>query len=373
MPPPLPPPTAPLPPLPKSSGSQSRRKSMMPDSMVLGGLAKLQEGHIQLPKGARSPSLAHEAHIDARRAQTPPTGPPVRSIPPPAPPSANPWDHKIRVSGDATQLPDRTNVNRRPQVPTAESPVYPSNRGSPEIERRSTPGGSRPTSSAHGHVDTPTQDSDDRRRLPGNHAPTYGIFPAPVTRARAPTVTSTISPMIPENNVAETAPHAQSRDSAPQYPYSPSSYSRHRDSSAISINSDLNLSSNHSQDPRSSATTGYESSRLSSATKSSYRMSQSAGGLEVVVPGTVSEDSCGPIPVDSERDSASTRTGTNRTSMPPAYAAMSRDCTIAGNSSFYLAGGFCEGAREIARGGAGIKKTKKPVVCIFLTPQPDMC
>lgn len=38
-----------------------------------------------------------------------------------------------------------------------------------------------------------------------------------------------------------------------------------------------------------------------------------------------------------------------------------QDCTITLNSSFYQLKGFCEGAKEVVRGGIGVKKTKKQV------------
>jgi hypothetical protein len=37
------------------------------------------------------------------------------------------------------------------------------------------------------------------------------------------------------------------------------------------------------------------------------------------------------------------------------------DCSIGLGSSFYLYKGFCEGAKDVLRGGIGVKKTKKPV------------
>lgn len=45
--------------------------------------------------------------------------------------------------------------------------------------------------------------------------------------------------------------------------------------------------------------------------------------------------------------------------------AASKTCIIGTGSSFYLSKGFCEGAREVVRGGIGVKKTKKPVVSVY--------
>lgn len=57
----------------------------------------------------------------------------------------------------------------------------------------------------------------------------------------------------------------------------------------------------------------------------------------------------GPIPVDTEE-----------TANPRAHLS-TIDCTVAANSSFYIHKGFCEGAQEVMRGEAGIRKTKRPV------------
>jgi hypothetical protein len=362
MPPPLPPPTAPLPPLPISVPPKSKRRSIMPSSMALAGLPKFHEGHAQLSKGPRSPLLTPESHLDQRQAQSSPALRPMRAMPPPqapppAPPSSAPWDPRDRGAGDAAELSDDTKVTRRPHVPAAESPVQPPISTFYDTGKRAASSDSQ-TLESHGLSNGPLSENDERRR---NIAPTYGIFPVPpMTRPR----TSTKAPVIPEENIAGPFPLGPSRNSVAQYPYSPSSYalqSRQRSSSVLSVNSDLNDSSSHSQDARSSTATGVDSSRLSSTTKSSHRKSRSVGGVEAFTPIAISEDSYGPIPVESETASVSTRPGTNRTSMPPAYAVNSRDCTITNNSSFYLAGGFCEGAREVVRGGSGIKKTKKPV------------
>ncbi|KAI9171064.1 hypothetical protein HJFPF1_00543 [Paramyrothecium foliicola] len=362
MPPPRPPPTAPLPPLPRTSGSVSSRKSAMSDA----GAPLGSPLHAQQPRVGRT--LSYEAGHDLQAMNASPSGQLPRSnvplLPPPRPPSANPWDYKIRPTIEANQLLDRTNINRRPAVPRPESPVCPIDQLSPDFERRSTPANSRPNSTSLARGEASPQEHDDKRRTTVSTS-TYGIFPAPATtRPRAPTLPSNMSPMIPENNVAEPVPKRPSRESSVQHPHSPSTYnavSRQRDSSALSITSDYNLSSNQSQGARSSTATGYESSRPNSNTKSSYRVSQSAAGLEVV-PGLVSEDNWGPIPVESEEASMSSRTAADGASIRPATT---RDSTIGGNSSFYQAGGFCDGAREIARGGAGIKKTKKPVCGIY--------
>lgn len=45
--------------------------------------------------------------------------------------------------------------------------------------------------------------------------------------------------------------------------------------------------------------------------------------------------------------------------------AASKTCVIGTGSSFYISKGFCEGAREVVRGGIGVKKTKKPVVSVY--------
>lgn len=67
----------------------------------------------------------------------------------------------------------------------------------------------------------------------------------------------------------------------------------------------------------------------------------------------VVNDGEGLIPVESE--SSASISPPSRVSSRPA------DCRIGLSSSFYLYKGFCEGAKEVARGSLGIKKITKPV------------
>ncbi|KAL2753779.1 hypothetical protein ACRALDRAFT_2029534 [Sodiomyces alcalophilus JCM 7366] len=75
-------------------------------------------------------------------------------------------------------------------------------------------------------------------------------------------------------------------------------------------------------------------------------------GIEAV---RVHNDRDGLIPVD-EGSSAPATIMATRTIRRPDF----RDCSIGSKSSFYLYKGFCEGARSILRGEAGVKKSKKP-------------
>lgn len=51
-------------------------------------------------------------------------------------------------------------------------------------------------------------------------------------------------------------------------------------------------------------------------------------------------------------------------------SARPKDCSIGLSSSFYLYKGFCDGAKEVIRGGAGIKKVKKPVRILRMSRMP---
>lgn len=69
----------------------------------------------------------------------------------------------------------------------------------------------------------------------------------------------------------------------------------------------------------------------------------------------VMSDGEGLIPVESESSSSQGREAALQVSSRP------KDCNIGLSSSFYLYKGFCEGAKEVTRGGLGVKKVKKPV------------
>ncbi|KAF4773454.1 SH3 domain-containing protein [Colletotrichum scovillei] len=68
----------------------------------------------------------------------------------------------------------------------------------------------------------------------------------------------------------------------------------------------------------------------------------------------VMSDGEGLIPVESESSSSQGREAALQVSSRP------KDCNIGLSSSFYLYKGFCEGAKEVTRGGLGVKKVKKP-------------
>jgi hypothetical protein len=379
-PPPLPPPTAPLPPLPRNLTVPGGRKSVIiPDGVVLpSGMpmihGNLQEWNIPPLRVQRTSSHRQSGssgsiggiHADALSDGQPLRGPPP--LPPqpapPMPPSANPWDHRVRPTVDISQLNHNGHVNRRAPVAKPESPANAFHRTSSELEKRAMAPGQYPVMHpASGSGDLSAYDShEDRRRWATSAAaPTYGLFPpqAPMGRPRAPTLPSPMEPVIPENNVAGSMSNGVSHDPATQLNRSPSSYSHSgyspkRDSVAMSVGSDLNSSSNYSQEARSSTTTTYDSSRHSNTTKSSNRMSQLVTGLELAVQ---NEEARGLTSMESERETSVISSSAANT----ASEAPTRDCPIANTSSFYLMGGFCEGAREIARGGVGTKTMRKPV------------
>ncbi|KAK1699761.1 SH3 domain-containing protein [Colletotrichum godetiae] len=68
----------------------------------------------------------------------------------------------------------------------------------------------------------------------------------------------------------------------------------------------------------------------------------------------ITSDGEGLIPVESESSTSQGREPPFQVSSRP------KDCNIGLSSSFYLYKGFCEGAKEVTRGGLGVKKIKKP-------------
>ena len=94
------------------------------------------------------------------------------------------------------------------------------------------------------------------------------------------------------------------------------------------------------------------------ALPSSSRVSIDQPGLEPVH--MSSEE--GLIPVSGEV--LSSRSGLSR------MKTKESDCTINIDSSFYQFKGFCDGAKEVIRGGAGVKRIRKPVSALLLLGIP---
>lgn len=284
---------------------------------------------------------------------------------PPRPPSENPWDVGTVTqiySGDEQAGNEQPIQTRRPIVGDSESPIDPlSPLAVAQTEARRFSDGIKHETDVQTSIDE--QVSRHYRGgstgSQGSQPPAQSMQPVP-KRPRAPNINTLLTTAIPEHG-----PMDQAQDSAPQDLTSPYTVVPHpfRNSRQLSQASPLevDLISPFDTRPTSNHHEARHNSQFSNpmfpphnhaSTGSIY----SLDGLEVAPQNTTFEADYGPIPVETE----------NLTYEPIDHAS-ARGCTISSGSSFYLNKGFCPGATEVVRGGIGVKKIKKPVVCISRT------
>ncbi|KAK1995176.1 SH3 domain-containing protein [Colletotrichum falcatum] len=278
----------------------------------------------------------------------------IQEPPPPSPPSTDPWDLKtsptIEMDLD-TSVGDH--IERRPPVSTTSPPV--SEPASPHDVRKLSYSSSRQLNIPIGKILPEEERYHQTSPQDISRSPILSMDRNSLTaRARAPSAALGV--------VIEGQP-VQS-DSAP-FP--------HRYSQASSVYS--RLSRQRSQESlQSSVFDGKRNDGSDSPSMTEHRISLSSGhdaqpshiprgpvmppnfppdihdGIERA-PFLVS-DGEGLIPVESESSIV--------TKPPTMVSSRPKDCRIGPSSSFYLYKGFCEGAKEVAMGGLGIKKIKKP-------------
>lgn len=291
---------------------------------------------------------------------------------PPSPPMINPWDINVRpAEGPMLHVTDGDGLHRREQVPRSqsESPVDPaiSPMGTIQHEAqdythtpsRSIDSTQFPHRDRQQTTDGGTQDgqsSDDRYRLPSNFASwqppvsRYSTYDGAGSRALNQVTTSQISAPIPEDapldgtgGLSLSSPTATNHSNHSSHP----SYSRssgHSGFGGFEARPPHIISLHHSD----AETT--MSSQLAEAVEVPYE------GLEV--DHRVQHPEQGMlIPVESE--TTITTDPNNLTPQPSATPTV--DCSLTQESSFWLAKGFCEGAKQVSKGDIGVKKTKKPV------------
>ncbi|RBQ71440.1 hypothetical protein VDGD_08962 [Verticillium dahliae] len=301
------------------------------------------------------------------------------SVPPPPPPAANPWELRMPppiATGAAEEFSPVVVVERRRPVSAIDSPVeHMSPVASPAVvdndcDRR--PYFHTPRRLDIG-VDHMMQESTDRRHLTVSPdlvaAPTAEQSTCATERSSFSGRARSFTGTIPEETAVEDAeaPPFVSATILPSHVY-------HRYSHTS------NHSSDHSHPSRQRSQESLHSSVLEGrrdGTTSPAMMDHRASitsiqapeenlaraptipanfppgihdGIEAVP--TNQSDYSELIPVDA----ATTEVGV--VSSPPPRE---QDCSIGLSSSFYLYKGFCEGAKDVMRGGIGIKKTKKPV------------
>jgi hypothetical protein len=304
---------------------------------------------------------------------------------PPIMPSTNPWDVNGMPPLDDIQPMSESAIERRPEVPRggAESPVDPAispvvtTKSGSQARQSLEPPPSETLESVTNGSETGLTENDDRYYLPstGNYPNSpgrdrrYNVFPPSTTRPRT---VSQIAAAIPEDSVIDgtgglslsTAPvSANNLNESTQSPraLTPGGYAVNNSFSGFDNTQRPSMVSHQTQNSTSETVA---SSHLSPGT----RPVQESEGLQVV-PNNHRLDQELPIPV--EADNKQERASSSSQPWMP-------DCTITPQSSFWMAKGFCEGAKEVSRGGIGVRKTKKPVSrslsthkrCIQLTQDP---
>ncbi|KAK1988014.1 SH3 domain-containing protein [Colletotrichum cereale] len=302
------------------------------------------QGQLQGEQQTLEPSLAVEEIRE----------PPLPSPPPPPPPSTNPWDLKaspVIEMGSEASLGDH--IERRPPVSTTSSPV--SEPVSPGDIRRMSYSSSRQLNLPTGRM---LPEEERYHQMSPQDMSRFPVLPMDRNslgaRVRASSATLGV--------VAEDQPVQP--ESAPL---------PHRHSQASSVYSQL--SRQRSQESlHSSVFDGRRNDDSNSPAMTEHRISSSSGhdaqlsliprrpvvppnfppgihdGIESLA--LLVNDAEGLIPVESESSIL--------TNHPVMVSSRPRDCRIGLGSSFYLYKGFCEGAKEVAMGGLGVKKIKKP-------------
>ncbi|KAK0391165.1 hypothetical protein NLU13_0666 [Sarocladium strictum] len=288
---------------------------------------------------------------------------------PPAIPSTNPWDVNVMPPVDETRSMSDAGFERRPEVSRdgAESPIDPSISpvpGPPDAQRRQvvTPVQQEPAN--HVGNESAMSEDDDRNYLPSSGSQPsspgrerrYSPFPPPSARPRTVAKISQLATSIPEDSVINgtgglsiSQPPASAASS--QEPNSPE-HTGHGIGYAVSSNF-AGFEQTYRPTIISHHTQGSTSETVASPQISPRirPVQDDSEGLQVA-PSHNRLDQEMLIPVDADLKE-------ERTSSSP--LPLAGDCSITPQSSFWLAKGFCDGAKEVSRGGIGIKKTKKPV------------
>ncbi|KAM5348209.1 hypothetical protein ACJ41O_008033 [Fusarium nematophilum] len=285
--------------------------------------------------------------------------------PPPRPPSANPWDVKTPPAVSETRFRDDFAFERRAPVAPIESPTEPiSPPLSPERAREFQSPRPRPLKTV---ADRSSQLSSDPRLSPTGLEPatyerSYSIFPTPASRGRYSNSNSILSTSIPEDVAPERSSMGHMSQTGSKFP-PPRTHSLPKSRpESIETNPSSVFDNSRTDGMSTPLTSEHRGSAISAADSSPTLGSSELSPLSLTTPpvagyqGVVDsrhtlrtpEVDNLPIPVESEISAPE---------HPPNPFAV--DCKLNPHSSFYLHKGFCEGAKEILSGGAGVRKTMK--------------
>ncbi|KAF9765272.1 hypothetical protein IL306_002446 [Fusarium sp. DS 682] len=283
--------------------------------------------------------------------------------PPPRPPSGNPWDFNVKTSPKPrdNHFPEDFSFERRQPVAPVESPTEPiSPPLSPEIGRELRP---RPLKMGGDRLSQYSNDSQVSSvgMEPGTYERTYSVFPTP--RGRYSSHNSILSTSIPEDVVSERSSTGYVSQLSPTPRTVPPRSHSLPQSRPESV--ETNPSSVFDSGRPDGVTTPLTDNRefsysvadgsptlgtaeLSPLPVKPPPVNNYQGTIGLVQPVMVPEVDNLPIPVETE---------VTIPQHPPNPFAI--DCKLSPQSSFYVHKGFCDGAKEILNGGAGVKKTVK--------------
>lgn len=309
-------------------------------------LADIQDATSQLRGMIRSPTGQDAQHDFAAG--------------PPKPPAGNPWDWQAKP-GEARTASDAASQHRRDV--DDESPVLPSSSMNGDGMSFSVVHPPPATVVGTPHTDHSGIEVDNRRMSAAS-----GNSVASLHHPRPPPKQPTLSSFsIPENEVSS-QPGAIPFFQPTNVPYSPGSQYSQQAMAPMS-----GSASHHSRQvsiPTSDYSDTSEAMRpdlISLASHDTRARSESLAISPLHAPSIaqpypevafeqpsaamLAEMDCAPIPVVTEEVTESAKPS----------AEQAEECKIDESSSFNLAKGFCDGAKEVIRGGIGVKRTKKPV------------
>ncbi|KAM0504563.1 hypothetical protein ACHAPB_003915 [Verticillium nonalfalfae] len=299
-------------------------------------------------------------------------------VPPPPPPAANPWALRMPppiATGAAEELSPVVVVERRRPVSAIDSPVeHMSPVASPAVvendrDRRSSFHTPRRLDIGVDHM---MQESTDRRHLTVSPdlvaAPTAENSTCATERSSFSGRARSFTGTIPEETAVEDAeaPPFVGATILPSHVYHRYSHTSNHSSDHSHPSRQRSQESLHSSvfDGRRDDTTSPAMMDHRASITSMQAPEESLSRAPTIPanfpPGI--HDGIEAVPTNQSGyselipvDAATTEVGV--VSSPPRRE---QDCSIGLSSSFYLYKGFCEGAKDVMRGGIGIKKTKKP-------------
>ncbi|KAM0277696.1 hypothetical protein ACHAQH_005639 [Verticillium albo-atrum] len=308
------------------------------------------------------------------------------SMPPPPPPPDNPWEIRMPPPVDIGAEDDISSeaAQRRRSVPAVDSPVEHLSPvvspASPEVDRDRRTSFTSPRRLDIG-VDHMMQEYSERCHLTVSPdlivRPTTDTQSASTERSSPSTATERASFSGRARSSTGTIPEEHALEDAEAPPFVGAtilpSHVYHRYSQTSNHSSDhSHPSRQRSQESLHSSVFDGRRESTASPTMTDHRASISSmqppeDGLSrgPTIPANFPpgvHDGIEAVPVNQSEYSElipvdETVTDVGVVASPPLKE---QDCNIGLSSSFYLFKGFCEGAKDVMRGGIGIKKTKKP-------------